>query len=191
MVHYPTGKKNTFQEKNKISAGRRGQALEKDLNQSNQYYLDTNKAVIHKKPTPIQIVKVDYQSRSTAKITEAYFRIPSTTDYNGIYKGRYLDFEAKETRSRTLFPFKAIHPHQLIHLKQVECHGGIAFVIIRFVLLQETYLVEAGIVIEAYENKQHSLPLSVVRDKGYLLKSGYICPVDYLKAVDQLLLKGE
>ena len=48
-------------------------------------------AVIHKKPTPVQIVNVHYPMRSKAVINEAYFRTPSTTDYNGIYNGHYLD----------------------------------------------------------------------------------------------------
>ena len=37
-----------------------------------------------------------------AVITEAYFRTPSTTDFNGIFKGRYIDFEAKETSNATI-----------------------------------------------------------------------------------------
>ena len=75
----------------------RGMGLEDDLNNTNKYYLDTNKAIIYKKPTPITINKVDYKSRTDAVIKEAHFKIPSTTDYNGIYKGRYIYFEAKET----------------------------------------------------------------------------------------------
>lgn len=34
--------------------GSRGMSLEDRINQSNQYYLSHNLAVIHKKPTPIQ-----------------------------------------------------------------------------------------------------------------------------------------
>ena len=62
-------------------------SLEEDLNISNSYYVDRGVAFIYKKPTPIQITKVDYPSRSSAVIKEAYFKEPSTTDYNGLYKG--------------------------------------------------------------------------------------------------------
>ena len=65
----------------------RGMSLENDLNDSNAYYCSCDRALIHKKPTPIQVVKVDYPERSAAKITEAYYKTPGTTDYNGIYRG--------------------------------------------------------------------------------------------------------
>ena len=93
-----------------------------------------------KKPTPIQIVQVDYPKRSAAKITEAYFKVPSTTDYNGVYRGKAIDFEAKETRSKTSFPFSHIHLHQIEHLERVLRQGAIAFVIVRFIAYDETCL---------------------------------------------------
>ena len=65
----------------------RGMMLERDINQSNKYYLDHNIALIYKKPTPIKVVKVEYPKNV---IKEAYFNEPSTLDYNGIYKGKYL-----------------------------------------------------------------------------------------------------
>ena len=40
--------------------------FEEAINQSNQYYLLNKQAVVHKKPTPVQIVKVDYPKRSAA-----------------------------------------------------------------------------------------------------------------------------
>ena len=79
------------------SFSNRGMTLEEDLNETNEYYRERNIAIIHKKPTPVQIVKVDYPKRSAAVIKEAYFKQASTTDYNGVYKGKYIDFEAKET----------------------------------------------------------------------------------------------
>ena len=82
-MKYPGGVKMSKVIKD-ISYGNRGMSLEEDLNISNSYYVDRGVAFIYKKPTPIQITKVDYPSRSSAVIKEAYFKEPSTTDYNGL-----------------------------------------------------------------------------------------------------------
>ena len=92
-------------------------SLEKDIEHSNAFYLKSDIAVIHKKPTPVQIVNVNYPKRSKAVINEAYFRTPSTTDYNGVYQGYYIDFEAKETKTRRPFLLNNIHDHQVEHMK--------------------------------------------------------------------------
>src|SRR5690554_6898251 len=102
-----------------------GMTLEKDVEETNLYYLETKRAVIHKKPTPVQIVDVSYPSRNKAKIVEAYYRTPSTTDFNGIYKGYYIDFDCKETKSTTSIPLANIHNHQIEHLKNIVDAGGI------------------------------------------------------------------
>ena len=115
----------------------RGMMLERDINQSNKYYLDHNIALIYKKPTPIKVVKVEYPKNV---IKEAYFNEPSTLDYNGIYKGKYLEFDAKETQSNTSFPISNIHKHQLEHMKRVIYFGGITFLIVRFTKINETYI---------------------------------------------------
>ena len=109
-MKYPNGiKRNTqslnshrHNHQNLIEYGNRGMTLEKDIMMTNKYYLEANKAVIHKKPTPVQIVQVEYPKRSAAVIREAYFKQPSTTDFNGVYKGKYIDFEAKETNNKKL-----------------------------------------------------------------------------------------
>ena len=104
MIKYPNGqtynpnKKVRTSKKDKAelskSASNRGMDLESDINLSNEYYRNKGLAVIHKRPTPINIVKVDYSKG--ARIIDAYFEKQSTTDYNGVYRGRYLDFEAKK-----------------------------------------------------------------------------------------------
>lgn len=190
MIKYPDGRK--FKSSNtKRSSSNRGMSLEADLNSTNQYYLDLKKANIHKKPTPIQVVHVDYPQRSAAKIDEAYFQTPSTTDYNGVYKGRALDFEAKETRSKTSFPFASIHKHQIEHLEDVINHGAIAFLIIRFSAFDETYYVKASDVIKLYYGKRRSLPYTWFKDNAYLIPLSLTPPVDYLAIVDQLYFKGD
>lgn len=99
MVNYPHNpirqKVTPLQKQQKhkqVDFANRGMSFEASINATNAYYLAKGIAVIHKKPTPIQIVKVDYPRRSRAKIVEAYFKQASTTDYSGIYKGHYIDF---------------------------------------------------------------------------------------------------
>lgn len=190
-MNYPNGiKKASVQtEQSKIiSHKNRGMSLESDLNISNEYYREIDKAYIYKKPTPIKITKVDYPSRDKAVIKEAFFTIPSTTDYNGIYKGKYIDYEAKETKNKTSFPLSNIHPHQIKHLKNIYNHSGIAFLIVRFTTLNETYLLTAKDLLDFIENgERQSIPISYFREKAFLVKDDYRPRVDYLKIVDQLI----
>lgn len=133
------GRKSTSNSSN-IEYGGRGMSLEKDIEHSNAFYLKRGIAVIHKKPTPVQIVNVHYPKRSKAVINEAYFRTPSTTDYNGVYNGYYIDFEAKETKNKTSFPLNNIHDHQVNHMRNTYQQQGIVFLMIRFKSLDEVYL---------------------------------------------------
>ncbi len=184
MVNYPNGKKSTWT--SSVSAGGRGMELEHEINLTNQNYLDEDRAVIHKKPTPVTIVKVDYPSRNKAKITEAYFKTPSTTDYNGIYRGRYIDFEAKECRVPTSFPLKSIHAHQIRHLESIIRHGGIAFAIIRFIDFNETWFVPADRMIQYINTAERSsIPHDWFTENCFLIRETYTKPVDYLEIVDR------
>ena len=191
-MNYPSGiKKNNVNKVSTINYGNRGMGLEYEINLANQYYLDNDIAVIYKKPIPITINKVDYPSRIEAVIREAYFKTPSTTDYNGIHKGKYIDFEAKETKNKTSFPLQNIHKHQIDHLNKVYNHGGIAFIIIRFTLLNKTFLLDAKKMIEYIkEHETKSIPISFLENEGYIIKDGYNPVVDYLSVIDKYYLGG-
>ena len=126
-MNYPGKIKKDF--KLVTTSFKRGMDLEELINISNTYYLDNNIAIIHKKPTPIAIVDAGFDSHGRV-ITKAYFKEPSTLDYNGIYKGKYIDFDAKVTHNKTAFPLENLHDHQYKHMKGVIEHGGISFLII-------------------------------------------------------------
>lgn len=186
-MNYPGGIKikNISKE---INYKNRGMTLENDINKTNEYYKEIEKAYIYKKPTPIKIVKVDYPSREKAIIKEAYFTIPSTTDYNGLYKGKYIDFEAKETISKTSFSLSNIHKHQIKHLDNIDKNGGISFIIVRFTTLNKTYFILAKDFIEYVNNAtRKSIPIDFFEKKAYILNDTYRPPIDYLKVVDYII----
>lgn len=193
-MNYPNGIKKNITTKAKstndsnLSHKNRGMTLEGELNVTNEYYRDIDKAYIYKKPTPIKIVKVDYPSRDKAVIKEAYFTIPSTTDYNGLYNGYYIDFDAKETISKTSFALNNIHPHQIEHLKNINKHNGISFLIVRFTTLNMTFLLTTEKLLKYMEEtSKKSIPVDFFKQEGYLIKDGYTPRIDYLKIVDELI----
>lgn len=196
-IHYPNGTRSSYCAQNspKIQANtfsNRGMRLEEALNDSNQYYLTHQLAVVHKKPTPIQIVHVEYPKRSAAKIKEAYFTQASTTDYNGVYQGYYLDFEAKETKNKTSFPLKNFHEHQICHFENCLAQSGICFAILWFATLQRCFLLDAHDLITAWRNQtegRKSIPLKTIEKNGIELTLGIAPRIPYLAGVDKLIRK--
>lgn len=189
-IKYPNPSVTNTRTVNEIPNGNHGMMFENALNTTNEYYRIHNKAIIYKKPTPIQVVRVDYPSRSAAKIVEAYYRTPSTTDYNGIYKGKYIDYEAKETIHNS-FAFKHIFPHQIKHLVEVDKMGGIAFVIIYYKKVNKVVIIDIKEFVKLYNDgydndKRKSLPVEVALEIGREAKLGFTPPISYLDAVDEL-----
>lgn len=185
LIGYPNGKKRQSSQSKLIQKGNLGQSLENDLNLTNKYYLAHQLALVHKKPTPITVVEVDYPKRSAAQITKAFYQLPSTTDYNGVYKGIYIDFEAKQTNNKTRIPLSMIHAHQLEHLNQVGKHGGFAFLIIRFTQYNETYFVEYSR-LQSFLNQGHpkSIPYEWIKENCSLIPYSFLKPCDYLAILE-------
>ncbi len=195
LVKYPDGrivnyiKKESNKNKN-FNKSNLGQSFENDINIANKYYLDNNIAVIYKKPTPIQVVKVDYPSRNKAKITEAYYKTPSTTDYNGLYLNKYIDFEAKSCKELT-FSFERIYPHQIEHLNKINSLGGIAFLLIEFSSINEVYLFKSSDLYKLYLDSINGLRKSIkyetIKELGYLINSNNFIRLNYLEQVNKII----
>ncbi len=186
-MDYPNKiKKN---EKKTINYSNRGMLLESLINETNEYYVDKDIALIYKKPTPIGISEAIYTEHGRI-IKNGYFKSPSTLDYNGVYKGKYIEFEAKETQSKTSFPLANFHEHQLQYIERVLHHQGICFVLIKmnhFVYLLKgedlTYFIK--------NNKRKSIPYQYLEKYGKIVHESYNPSLDYLKIVDEIYFKGE
>lgn len=117
------------------SRGLRGSSLEELINHTNETYREKKLALIQKIPTPIKPVEIDAASRH---ITLAYFDQKSTVDYIGAVQGIPVCFDAKESASAT-FPLQNIHAHQVAFMEAFENQGGIAFILLQYTGLDETY----------------------------------------------------
>lgn len=196
-MNYPDGIKRTNVTfgANKNSYSNRGMTLEEDINITNEFYLHRNRAIIHKKPTPVQVVRVNYPKRSAAVITEGYYQRASTTDFNGIYRQKHIDFEAKQTKNKTLFPLANIHEHQVEHMQSIADHGGISFLIIRFTVYNETYLLKLSDFLPFWHHKNNggrkSIPYHEIQKTGFLIPFQYQARVDYLNIIDKLYFRTE
>jgi len=169
-----------------IGQANRGMALEQLINHTNIAYLHRGIAVIHKRPTPVKILRTQ-----GTRVTSAVLEAPSTVDYEGVYRGHSLQFEAKSTRETTRFPLDNIHAHQVEHMRSCMTAGAICFVILEFAKLHEIFYVPGKMVVDAWDKASSGERKSITYDDVarlcYLLKATRAVPVDYLAVVDKLL----
>lgn len=184
MINNFTRKKNNY-----VNYANKGMNLENDINITNSYYRDTNIALVYKKATPIKIIKVDY---NLARIKDAVFENPSTLDYSGVYKGIYLDFDAKECNSKTSFPISNIHTHQIKHIRNVLIHKGISFLVVRFNVLDKTFVLFGWDLLRFIDNSNRkSIPYEYFLEYGVEIPIKYTPRVDYIRAIDKYITNME
>ena len=168
----------------KSSFGNRGMFLENIINDSNTYYNSIDKCLIFKKPTPIKVLNVSYPTNKSHLIDKAVYSSISTLDYNGIYKEKYIEFDAKECHSKTSFPLSNIKDHQLEHIKRVILQKGIVFLIIY--INNEFYLLKGETLIDFIKNSERkSIEYEYIKNNGFAIKESYTPRLKYLDAVDE------
>ena len=183
---YPGKAKKTYQKP--VSYAKRGMDLESLINEANKYYLDNDIAVIYKKPTPVEIKKVSYKGKT--EYIEGVLREKSTLDYTGVYKGYYLDFDAKSSKSKTSFPLANIHKHQLLHIDRVLKHKGISFLIIE--MNDRFFILDGNVLIKFVNNNDRkSIPFEFIQKEGLEIKLKFSPTLDYITVLDTLISKKE
>ncbi len=199
MYKYPNKKKlnannqsSNTTKSSLVGHTRRGMDLEELINQSNRFYVDNDIAFIYKKPTPIKVNKIDYQNQfgvRSHKITDAYFSEKSTTDYNGLYDGMYIDFEAKQTKYKSFNLVSNLHQHQREHLKNVMRHGGLAFLFVYFYQYDKIYIIDYRFIDDFITTGKSQIPIDYFEKFGYELELGYNPALDYIKYIDSIIEK--
>lgn len=183
---YPGKAKKAYQKP--VSYAKRGMNLESLINEANKYYLDNDIAVIYKKPTPVEIKKVSYKGKT--EYIEGILREKSTLDYTGVYKGYYLDFDAKSSKSKTSFPLSNIHKHQLLHIDRVLKHKGISFLIIE--MNDRFFILDGNVLIKFVNNNDRkSIPFEFIQKEGLEIKLKFSPTLDYITVLDTLISKKE
>ncbi len=111
----------------------RGMFLETIINRTLEHYEARNVAYISKRHLPIKVYAF------AGKRVQGWLDAKTQTDYYGVFKGKYLDFEAKQTNTDS-FPLSNVRPHQLAHMRKVSSYGAIAFFVVYFQKHDEFYL---------------------------------------------------
>lgn len=167
-----------------------GMHLENDVIKSCDYYRNLGIASIYKRPTPIRVYKVDKSNPN--KIIEAHFDQKSTTDFVGVYRSKYIDFECKETKEDTLH-FQNIRPQQVTHLDLVLKLGGIGFFVVSFTQRNEVYLLDAHFIVDRIlkEKSHQGFKRNFFIENGILIKQGFTPRLYILDAIDKAYFNSQ
>lgn len=103
----------------------RGKALERIIDMANTKYRNAGIADIRKVPTPVQITQ-DLGRKVIGRKEKAEW-----VDYAGVFNGRAVVFDAKETAVKNL-PLENIHQHQFELLHSWHEKGAHAFLLVYF-----------------------------------------------------------
>jgi len=159
------------------------------INHTNHAYNQKGLALVNKRPTPVKVMK----SKGT-RVLSGYFEAKSTVDYDGIYKGRTLCFEAKSTKDNR-FPLKNIHQHQMDYMHKADKAGALCFFLIECKVMNTVFLVLFSTMQLYWENAKlggrKSIPID---DFNYYaagdVRSGNGVVLDYIPVLDELIKEG-
>lgn len=157
----------------------RGMFLETLINKTIRFYKQNNVALFHKLPLNIKFKSVS-RVKNKLFIEKGFIDQKSNTDYYGVYKGRYIAFEAKSTQKDVL-PFSNLKAHQQNYLREIDKHGGVAFYIVAFTSDTEFFLIDYKL-IDNLSKKQ--LSIVEARKYGFPIELEYPGILDFIPIVN-------
>ncbi len=105
----------------------KGMYLETIINNSIEHYKKNKIALFRKLDVPVKIIEKKDNNVVIAKIYKK-----SDVDYYGVYKGRFIAIEAKQTENQ-IFYIQKMPQHQIEYLNEIdEQYNGISILILHF-----------------------------------------------------------
>ncbi|AUM62498.1 Holliday junction resolvase RecU [Spiroplasma monobiae] len=141
----------------------KGMYLETIINNSISL-LENQYGFIYKMPLSNNIISID-DNVVTARLNKNPF-----CDYIGLWKGIYIEFEAKETE-KDFFNLNNIKKHQLEKLKLVDLNNGAAFLIIYFHNQEKMYFLHIKDIVNL---KTKKIPIDYFKDNCFEISSNGI-----------------
>ena len=167
------------------SHANRGAKLEMLVDMTHNQLRNAGVADIRKIPTPVQITSAN-GNRVTGRLEKATW-----VDYSGVYKGRAIIFDAKETTIKNL-PLANIAQHQYDLLCSWHKQGAHAFLLVAFWLKEknepEVYMLPFTYLEQAWQIKtaggRKSIPLAFFQESCQRVTSGSGFVLNYLPALE-------
>lgn len=126
----------------KSSNANRGLKFEEEIQKRCDMLKEQGIALISKVPTDWIVLRRYNPNKRRSEIFNAFPVCESKfVDFVGIYKGKAIGIEAKETINKTSFPFSNIKDTQIQFLKSWSNLGGLGYYLIKFKTNEKVFLV--------------------------------------------------
>lgn len=169
----------------KSSLANRGMPFENLIEFANGQYENAGVALIHKRPTPVKVIRTKGN-----QILKAVYDRKSTVDFDGVYKGRAIYFEAKSTTNKTSFKLDMVQPHQVHHLEKAHANGALCFLLVEFSLLRKVFYLPIDFFLHAVLNAsmggRKSIPIGDLEEYCHEVRQTKRAVLDYLAIIDEI-----
>ena len=171
------------------SYANRGQNFEAMIEQANEAYLNQGVALIYKIPTPVKVLN------NNGGTVTGFYEKKGAPDYMGVYDQGAICFDAKSTKVETRFDLKNLKKHQYTFMKNFSIAGGLAFVLVQFKTLDETYYLPLEKIREyegyylneySYEGRK-SIPYDEIAIEEHKIEQQGLIALDYLSVIAEVL----
>lgn len=149
----------------------KGMTFEKFLEATHAQYKRLGIGIVEKMHTPFTLVRKYNQAKKRSEVVNAFPSKKSTVDFIGQVNGIPIAIEAKETSNKASFYIPSIQEHQDEFLRCWHNIGGLSFVIVHFVVLQEVFLLPYGLIENwQIDHKRKSIPITYIRNNAHKIE---------------------